>query len=170
MWRRGSTGSSRRARSAVTLALAAVVALVGAGCSKSTPAASGPTTYSVFVQKFRFHGLPATFQSGNITIDFSNKESLPITHEMVLVSLASGKTTQNIIDDAKSGGTDSEDEWLHFGEIPDVDTGATKAGLFDLPAGTYAIACWQTGNLGGGDGDAHAARGMVFQFTVSPST
>jgi uncharacterized cupredoxin-like copper-binding protein len=168
MWRRGSTGGPRRASFVAALTLVAVMALVGSACSKSTPTASGPTTYSVFVQKFRFHGLPATFKGGNITINFSNRESLSITHEMVLVALQSGKTSQNIIDDAKTGGTDSEDEWLHFGEIPDVDTGATKAGLFDLPPGTYAIACWQTGNLGGGEGDPHAARGMVFQFTVSP--
>ena len=69
--------------------------------------------YSVFVQKFRFHGLPASVKAGNFTIDFSNRESLPITHEMVLISLPSGKTSQNVIDDAKTGGTKSEDEWLH---------------------------------------------------------
>ena len=156
------SGRSRRVLSAVAIA--------GSACSKSpaSTTSSGPTVYSVFVQKFRFHGLPASVKAGNFTIDFSNRESLPITHEMVLISLPSGKTSQNVIDDAKTGGTKSEDEWLHFGEIPEVDTGATKAGLFDLPAGTYAIACWQTGNLGGGEGDPHAARGMVFQFTVSP--
>ena len=105
--------------------------------------------------------------SGNLTIDFSNRESLPITHEMVLVSLPQGKSKQDIISDASKKGAKSEDDWLHFGEIPEVDSGATKAQVFDLPAGTYALACWQNGNLGGGTGKVHAARGMVFQFTVS---
>lgn len=165
---KGSVGGSTRAGSAIMLVLVSVLALVASGCSKTeSSTTSGASTYSVFVQKFRFHGLPAKIPSGNVTIDFSNRESLPITHEMVLVSLPSGKTIENIKADAKTGGTDSEDEWLHFGEIGEVNTGATKAGLFDLPAGTYVLACWQTGNLGGGKGDPHAARGMVFQFTVT---
>jgi hypothetical protein len=162
----GQLGSTRfrRARPVLAVALVSVLALVGAACSKS---AKTTPAYDVFVQKFRFHGLPTSFTGGNVIINFSNKESDTITHEMVLIQLPSGKTTQNIIADAKSGGTDSEDEWLHFGEIGEVDTGATKTGLFDLPAGTYALACWQTGNLGGGEGTPHAARGMVFQFTVT---
>ena len=163
---RGKKSSGRTGfRPVMLLALVSVLALVASGCSKS---AKTTPTYDVFVQKFRFHNMPATLAGGNLIVNFSNKESDTITHEMVLISLPSGKTSQNVIDDAKTGGTKSEDEWLHFGEIPEVDTGATKAGLFDLPAGTYAIACWQTGNLGGGEGDPHAARGMVFQFTVSP--
>src|SRR5437588_156143 len=82
---------------------------------------------------------------------------------------ASGKSAQDVISAAKTGGTASEDQWLHFGEIPDVNSGATKAQVFDLPAGNYAFACWQTGNLGAPDakGKPHAARGMVYQFTVT---
>src|SRR5438128_562206 len=108
------SGRSRRARSAVALAVLSAVAIAGSACSKSpaSTTSSGPTVYSVFVQKFRFHGLPASVKAGNFTIDFSNRESLPITHEMVLISLPSGKTSQNVIDDAKTGGTKSEDEWL----------------------------------------------------------
>jgi hypothetical protein len=151
-------------RPVLVVALVSVLALVGSACSKS---ASTTPSYDVFVQKFRFHNIPASLPGGELIINFSNKESDTITHEMVLVQLPSGKTADDIIGDAKSGGTDSEDEWLHFGEIGEVDTGATKSGLFDLPAGTYALACWQTGNLGGGKGTPHAARGMVFTFTVT---
>jgi hypothetical protein len=159
---RGVTGS-RGFRKGVAVVTVAAIALVGSACSKG----SSQTTYTAFVQKFRYNGIPTSIKAGNFTVDFSNRESLPITHEMVLIAIPAGKSAQDVIDAAKATGADSEDGWLHFGEIPDVDTGATKAGLFDLPAGTYAFACWQTGNLGGGDGDAHAARGMVFQFSVT---
>lgn len=162
---RGIRSTSRVGlRPVLAVALVSVLALVASACSKS---ASTTPSYDVFVQKFRFHNMPATLSGGNIVINFSNKESDTITHEMVLIQLPSGKTSDDVIADAKAGGTDSEDEWLHFGEIGEVDTSATKSGLFDLPAGTYALACWQTGNLGGGKGSPHAARGMVFQFTVT---
>lgn len=159
---RGVTGS-RGLRNGVAAVTVAAIALVGSACSKG----SSETAYSVFVQKFRYNGMPASIKSGNLTVDFSNRESLPITHELVVIAIPAGKSAQDVIDAAKATGADSEDGWLHFGEIGDTDTGATVAGIFYLPAGTYAFACWQTGNLGGGDGDAHAARGMVFPFTVT---
>ena len=146
--------------------LVAVVVLLGAACSKSS---SGPPLTTVSVQKFRYHGMPTTLKSGVQQFLFENKESLPITHEMIPVALPSGKKAHDIIDDAKSGGPDSEDEWLHIGgDFGPADTGAGVVETLYLPPGTYAIACWQTGNLGGmGEGDAHAGRGMVFQFTVT---
>jgi hypothetical protein len=169
---RVGTSVKRHVPTVAVLALASVLALLSTVCSsKNTVTASGGglTNYSVYVQKFRYHGMPATIPSGVFTIGFSNRENLPITHEMVVVSLPSGKSAQDVINDAKSGGTGSEDNWLHFGEIGDVDTGATIANVFDLPPGNYAMACWQTGNLGDptAKGKPHAARGMVFQFKVT---
>ena len=158
-------GRIGRRRAATALGLVAVLSLVGSACSSG---GSKTTAYKVFVEKFRFNGMPASIKAGQeFNVEFTNREELPITHEMVLIAVPSGKTAQNVIDDAKATGTDSEDEWLHFGEIGEVDTGETKVGTFSLPPGTYALACWQTGNLEGGDGDAHAARGMVFAFTVT---
>jgi hypothetical protein len=159
-------GSSRGKHAAWRLlAVAAVFALVAAGCSKSS---SSSELTTVFVQKFRYHGMPTTLKSGLHQFLFQNKESLPITHEMIPVALAAGKTDQDVINDAKSTGPDSVDEWLHIGgDFGPADTGAGVVETLYLPPGTYAIACWQTGNLGGGEGDAHAARGMVFQFTVT---
>jgi len=162
---------SRFGRAGLVVATASMFMLLAASCSSknNVTAGGGTPTENVFVQKFRFHGMPTTIPSGNLTINFSNRESLPITHELVLISLPSGKTAQDVVSDSKAKDTKAEDDWLHFGEIPDVDSGATKAQVFDLPAGTYAFACWQTGNLGAptAKGKAHAARGMVFQFTVS---
>jgi len=151
------------------LAVAAVFALVSTGCSKSS--SSGELT-TVFVQKFRYHGMPTTLKSGLHQFLFQNKESLSITHEMIPVALPSGKTAQDIINDAKSKGAagveEAEGDWLHIGgDFGPADTGAGVVETLYLPPGTYAIACWQTGNLGGGEGDPHAARGMVFQFTVT---
>jgi uncharacterized cupredoxin-like copper-binding protein len=160
----GGRRPCRRRRALISLVpLLAVIALLGAGCSNG----ESLTKYEVSVQKFRFSGMPTSVDSGKeFNVEFSNRESLAITHEMVVVQLPSGKSSKDVIADAKKGGVDSEDDWLHFGEIAEVNTGATKVGTFVLPPGTYALACWQTGNLGGGEGDAHAARGMVFQFTV----
>ena len=148
----GVTGSAGRLgrRSTALLAIVAVVGLIGSACSKS--GTSGPATESVFVQKFRFHGMPTTLSSGQVIINFTNRESLPITHEMVVIGLPQGKSAQDVINDAKAKQAASEDDWLHFGEIGEVDTGATISGVFDLPAGTYALACWQDGKLGGGKG------------------
>ena len=146
--------------------LVAALVLVGTACSKSSSSSSELTT--VFVQKFRYHGMPTTLKSGVHQILFENRESLLITHEMIPIALPAGKTAQDVINDAKSKGPNSEDEWLHIGgDFGAADTGASVLETLFLPPGNYAIACWQTGNLGGGEGDPHAARGMVFQFTVT---
>jgi hypothetical protein len=149
-----------------TWAAAVLIALTCVACSKAE--ATGTRTYGVWVQQFRFNGLPATVRPGIFQISYSNREAFPFTHEMVLVSLQAGQTAQDVINDAKRKGESSEDDWLHFGEIPDVGTGATKVGIFDLPPGTYALACWEQGTPGGGTGEVHAARGMVYRFAVTP--
>ena len=161
----------RSVRAGKVAALVATLLLVATACSKSTNTPTSPI-YNVFAQKFRFHGMPTTIPSGNIQINFSNKESFPITHEMILKALPSGDTAQDIIDSAKvpgcKGGGPCETQYLAFGEIAGVDTGATLSNVFDLPAGNYFFACWETGTQSGGtDGPPHAAKGMVFTFTVT---
>jgi hypothetical protein len=149
---------------------AAVVVLVASACSKSSSTPAAPI-YDVFAQQFRFHGMPASIPSGNLQINFSNKESFPITHEMILKALPSGDTAQTVIDSAKvpgcEGGGECETQYLAFGEIAGVDTGATLSNVFDLPAGSYFFACWETGTQSGGTGPPHASKGMVFTFTVT---
>jgi hypothetical protein len=100
---------------------------------------------------------------------FENKESFPITHEMIPVALPSGKSATDITDEAKAKGPDSEDEWLHIGgDFGAVDTGAGIVELIYLPAGNYAVACWQTGRPNGSEnGPPHAAIGMVQGFKVT---
>ncbi len=151
--------------------LIATLMLLGSACSNSSNTPSSPI-YNVFAQKFRFHGMPGTIPSGNLQINFSNKESFPITHEMIVKAIPEGKTAQDIIDSAKvpgcEGGAECEAQYLAFGEIAGVDTGATLSNVFDLSPGKYFFACWETGTVSGGtNGPPHLAKGMFFQFTVS---
>ena len=170
----GSRSVTARRRPGVTtvLALVAVLAMVGSACSKgrTTSTSGAPKLTSVYVQKFRFHGLPATLKAGYTQFYFQNKESFPITHEMIPVALPSGKTAADVQAEAKSKGPDSEDEWLHIGgDMGAIDTGAGIIETLYLPPGNYAVACWQTGKANGqpGEGPPHASLGMVAQFTVT---
>lgn len=157
--------------------LVVVVVLVATACSKSSPSStpsSSPTLpiYNVSAQGFGFIGLPTSIPSGNMLINFSNEESFSITHEMILKQMPPGKTVQDIVDSAKvpgcEGGAECEGQYLAFGEIAGVDTGAKLSNVFDLPPGDYFLACWETGTQDGGtSGPPHAAVGMVFPFTVT---
>lgn len=163
-------GRSLRARRVA--ALVASFLLIATACSKSSTSAT--KSYDVFVQKFRFNGMPATIPSGDVQINFSNKESFPLVHEMILLALPSGKTAADIIESGKvagcAGGEACENQYLHFGEIPDVSTGATRSQVFHLPPGNYFLACWQQGtqqNPEADTGPTHLAKGMLFNFTVT---
>lgn len=154
-----------------TAALFAVLLVAAVSCSKASSAPS-TTTYKVFAQNFKFNGMPDSIPAGDFTVDFSNNESFPITHEMILKALPSGQTAQDVIDSAKvagcEGGAECEGQFLAFGEIGGVDTGATLANVFSLPAGNYFFACWETGTQSGDEnGPPHASKGMVFTFTVT---
>jgi len=170
-WQPGSGG--RRSRPVLLGVLwVAVVALALAGCAKgqakgtaATPA--GPAVYKVAVQKFKYSGMPASIKAGESIITLTNRESGPITHEFVLLGLPSGKSASDIAADAKKKGDKAEGDYLSFGEVGEVDTGSTHAGVFSLPPGTYALACFEKGKIGGGEGPVHASIGMTYQFTVT---
>jgi hypothetical protein len=153
-------------------ALVAVVVIVASGCTKSSSNTPTTPSYDVFAQKFRYHGMPASIPGGDLQINFSNKESFPIVHEMIVAALPTGKTVQDVIDSAKvkgcTGGGPCESQYLHFGEVDDVSTGATISEVFNLPPGNYFMACWQQGTVSGSDnGPTHASKGMVFEFKVT---
>jgi len=153
-----------------TLAVfASVLALLGTACSKGRSSSSGPPLTKIYVQKFRYHGVPTHLPQGLHQFLFQNKESFPITHEMIPIALPSGKTATDVQNDAKTKGPSSEDEWLHIGgDFGTADTGAGVVETLYLPPGNYAIACWQTGKPNGQEnGPPHASIGMVFGFTVS---
>jgi hypothetical protein len=170
-----SVSVRRRSGVFVVVALAAALALVSVSCSKGRDTNSGstssaPTLHTIFVQKFRFNGVPTTLKSGYTQFYFQNKESFPITHEMIPIALPAGKSATDVQAEAKAKGPSSEDEWLHIGgDMGAVDTGAGIIETLYLPPGNYAVACWQTGKANGaaGEGAPHAALGMVAQFTVT---
>jgi uncharacterized cupredoxin-like copper-binding protein len=150
----------------------AVVALMLAGCAKgqaegTAAASAGLPVYKASVQKFKYSGMPASIKGGESIITLTNRESGPITHEFVLLGLPSGKTANDIAADAKKKGDKAEEDFLSFGEVADVNTGSTHAGIFSLPPGTYALACFEDGKIGGGKGPVHATIGMTYQFTVT---
>jgi hypothetical protein len=152
-----------RVLSGLVIVLVVLVALSSRSRGKHVAA---PRLYRVTSTDFRYHGFPSAISPGLFQVSFTNAEGFPFRHEMVVVALQPGQDAQTIVDDAKAMGADSEDDFLHFGEIADVDTGSTLVGTFDLHPGTYALACWEEGEPGGGDGPVHAARRMVFPFTV----
>lgn len=146
--------------------LVLIVSIVALWFRSGEAPPAGTPLLKVSSVNFRYHGFPKVIHPGLFQVAFSNQEGFPFRHEMVVVSLQPGQTAQTLTADAKADGTDSEDHYLHFGEIADVDTGSTMVGTFDLPPGTYALACWQEEQPGGGVGPVHAARGMVYPFTV----
>ena len=174
-----SWSATPRWRAVLGLAVAGCVLFTATACIKGrayegpaltsqTAAPAGIPTYHVSVSKFTYSGMPDTVPSDTpFRIVFSNKESFEITHEMVVIQIPDGKTLDDVINDAKANGPDSEDNWLHFGEIGEVNTGATGVASFDLPPGNYAIACWQDGAAGGGTGPLHLTIGMAQTFTAS---
>ena len=169
-WQPGDDGWRPRSGWLGVLGIAAV-ALALAGCSKEAKGqatgSAGLPVYKVSVQKFKYSGMPESIKSGESIITLTNRESGEITHEFVLLALPSGKSTDDIAAAAKKKGADAEEDFLSFGEVADVNTGSTHAGVFSLPPGTYALACFEDGKIGGGKGKVHATIGMVHQFTVT---
>jgi hypothetical protein len=163
---------TRSIRSGWRLAVvAAAMLMIATACSSSSSSGGGTSSLAatIFVQNFRYNGVPATLPSGVVELLFQNQESFPITHEMIPIALKSGQTAQDVIDGAKANGPSDEDNWLHIGgDFGAADTGAGVVEILNLPPGNYAFACWQTGTQSGGDnGPPHAAKGMVQAFTVA---
>jgi uncharacterized cupredoxin-like copper-binding protein len=170
-WQPGNDG--RRPRPVLLGVLwIAVVALALAGCAKgkaegTAASPAGLPVYKASVQKFKYSGMPASIKAGESIITLTNRESGEITHEFVLLALPSGKSANDIAADAKKKGDKAEEDFLSFGEVAEVNTGSTHAGIFSLPPGTYALACFEKGKIGGGEGPVHATIGMTYQFTVT---
>lgn len=174
--RLADTATRHHSRWAGVGALLAVLGLVASGCTKGSTAQAAGTPgvrgYNVSAENYIYSGMPATIPHGNIQLNFTNKETVPMVHEMIVIALPVGKTAQDVIDSAKvkgcTGGAACETQYLSFGEIGDVDTGSTHSNVFNLPPGNYAFACWQNDTPEGSEnGPAHASLGMVFQFSVS---
>jgi hypothetical protein len=159
-------GTAARVVPVVIGVLALIASIVIVSLRPAATPVPGPTVYRVSSQDFRYHGFPKSIRPGLFQVAFTNQESFPFHHEMVIVALQPGQTAHTLTEDARATGDESEGHYLGFGEIEGTATGATMVGTFDLPPGTYALGCWFSGEPGGGEGAVHVARGMVYQFTV----
>lgn len=159
-------GSAARVVPVAIGVLALIASVVVLSFRSGGAPAQGTRLFKVSSTDFRYHGFPRSIRPGLFQVAFTNEESFPFHHEMVIVALQPGQTAQTMVEDAKATGDESEAHYLAFGEIEGTATGATLVGTFDLPAGTYALGCWFSGEPGGGDGPVHVARGMVYRFTV----
>src|SRR6266536_1974995 len=150
-----------------------MIAPFTASTSASVPAAASMpvVSYNVFVKNFTYHGMASTVPADKpIVVSFTNKESFEIDHEFVVLKLPAGKTSQDVINDAKKNGPDAEDHWIHFADSGDpLPTNSGHAVTMDLPPGNYVATCWQTGKAGGGTGPPHVTIGMIAPFTASTS-
>ena len=72
-----------------------LVATVVTSCSNDSSSAGGGVstpTATIFVQNFKYNGVPTTVTSGVNEFLFQNQESFPIDHEMIPIQLPAGKT------------------------------------------------------------------------------
>ena len=70
-----------------------MVASVVTSCSSSSDSGGGgiTPTATIFVQNFKYNGVPATVSTGINTFLFQNQESFEITHEMIPIAVAGGE-------------------------------------------------------------------------------
>jgi hypothetical protein len=134
-------------------------------------AAPGIPLYSVEARNFTFDALPSVVPANKqFQFAFTNNETFPVTHEVVVLKLPAGKTAQDVIDDAKKKGPKAERDWKRVGEAsPPLPLHASAVLTMDLRPGNYVATCWQTGKAGGGTGPPHVALGMAVPFTASAS-
>ena len=90
-------------------------------------------TATIFVQNFKYNGVPTTVTSGVNEFLFQNQESFPITHEMIPIQLPAGKTAQDVIDDAKANGP--------IRKTTGCTSGATSVPSTRVPASSRSSTC-----------------------------
>jgi hypothetical protein len=168
----------------VTMAACAVI-VIAVGCAKGNEgvapsksaipsaqaAAAGIPLYSTEARNFAFDAMPSVVPADRpIQLSFTNNETSPVTHELVVLKLPVGKTAQDVVSDAKKKGGKAKRDWDDVGDTGGpVQVGASAVVTLNLRPGRYVATCWQTGKVGGGTGPPHVALGMIATFTASPS-
>jgi hypothetical protein len=162
--------------------IAACAALVAVGCSRgqAAPSANGAPSaqpeaaagipfYSVEARNFAFDAMPSVVPANRpFQLAFTNNETFPTTHELVVLKLAAGQTAQDVVNDAKRKGVKAENDWEQVGDSGDpLPLHASAVITLNLTPGNYVATCWQTGKAGGGTGPPHVAIGMIAPFTAS---
>jgi hypothetical protein len=172
----------RHVRSLPVVTIAACAALfVAVGCARAQElapsataapsvqaAAPGIPLYSVEARNFTFDAMPSVVAANKqFQLSFTNNETFPVTHELIVLKLPAGKTAQDVVNDAKKKGLKAERDWTRVGGSPPLVLHDSAVLTLDLPPGNYAATCWQTGKAGGGTGPPHVALGMIVPFTAT---
>ena len=168
----------------VTVAACAVI-VIAVGCSKGNggvapsksaipsaqAAAAGIPLYSTEARNFVFDAMPSVVPADRpIQLSFTNNETAPVTHELVVLKLPAGKAAKDVVADARKKGVKAKGDWFNEGDTGGpVEVGATAVVTLNLEPGHYVATCWQTGKVGGGTGPPHVALGMIAPFTASTS-
>jgi len=166
----------------VTIAACAVI-VIAVGCAKGNggeatsktaipaaqAAAAGIPLYSTEARNFAFDAVPSVVLADRpIQFSFTNNETSPVTHEMVVLRLPVGKTAKDVVADAKKKGVKAKADWKDVGDTGGpVEVGSSAVVTMNLKPGNYVATCWQTGKVGGGTGPPHVALGMIEPFTAS---
>jgi len=166
----------------VTIAACAVI-VIAVGCAKGNggvatsktaipsaqAAAAGIPLYSTEARNFAFDAVPSVVPADRpIQFSFTNNETSPVTHEMVVLRLPVGKTAKDVVADAKKNGVKAKADWKDVGDTGGpVEVGSSAVVTMNLKPGNYLATCWQTGKVGGGTGPPHVALGMWAPFTAS---
>ena len=131
-------------------------------------AAPGIPLYSVEARNFTFDAMPSVVPADKqFQLSFTNNETSPITHELVVLRLPPGKTAQDVVNDAKKKGPKAEADWTPaVGSSPPLPLHASAVLTLTLQAGNYVATCWQTGKVGGGTGPPHLTIGMIAPFSA----
>jgi hypothetical protein len=130
----------------------------------ATPAASpaSPPLVHVTATDFKLD-LPAKIPAGAVTMHLMNEGKE--MHQAMIARLEGGKTMADFAQAMKSNGP--LPEWVKFVGGPNgIVPGATTTATTVLTPGNYVAICV----IPGADGVAHAAKGMVTAFEVTPAT
>ncbi|HYV96527.1 MAG TPA: hypothetical protein VE967_03635 [Gemmatimonadaceae bacterium] len=153
------------------LAAAIAATVIGAGCAQKTDttrktdavsAPTGPNVVNVKATDFAFDA-PAAIPAGLTTFKLTNAG--PSLHHLIIARLDSGKTVGDVQKYFSSSGPPPA--WLVPVGGPNAPDPATESNAtLDLKAGEYVMFC--VVDVPGGV--PHAAKGMIKQLTVTPST
>jgi hypothetical protein len=130
----------------------------------ATPAAAPASPQVVHVTATDFKlDLPAKIPAGAVTMHLMNEGKE--MHQAMIARLEGGKTMADFAQAMKSNGP--LPDWVKFIGGPNgIVPGATTTATTVLTPGNYVVVCV----IPGADGIAHAAKGMVTAFEVTPAT
>lgn len=151
-------------KTAIASGLAALGLLSGAcgggtdTAGRSEPVRERTNTVKVDLAEYSYDA-PKEVTGGPVTFELSNSGKEP--HELALVKLARGKTTDDFVAALRAG---KDVAWAEdFGGVPVLSPGLSTTFTRELDEGNWLFICM----LPSAEGQPHAAHGMLHQFRVN---